>query len=63
MIVIATKDHTTAFVVAIPTPFAPPNAKYPQQELISDIAAPKNADFKIQTFMSFTYKPCQTELI
>ena len=40
----ATKDHTTAFVVEIPTPLAPPYARYPQVQLIRAIAAPKHAD-------------------
>ena len=42
IITIATNDHTTAFVVAIPTPFAPPFASYPQLELIRLIAPPKH---------------------
>ena len=30
----ATKDQTTAFVVAMPTPFAPSFAAIPQEQLI-----------------------------
>ena len=37
----ATKDQTTARVVAIPTPFAPPLALYPNVQLINEI---KNLD-------------------
>ena len=43
---IATNDQTTAFVVAIPTPFAPSFASYPQLELTKAIAPPKQADLK-----------------
>ena len=58
---IAKKDQTTAFVVAIPTPFAPSFAPIPQAQLINDIAKPKLKDFKMHTFKSFKLKPNQTE--
>ena len=58
---IAINDQTTAFVVAKPTPFAPPLAKYPQVQLIKEIAAPKKIAFKIHTPISFIYKPNYAE--
>ena len=45
---IAMNDHTTAFVVAIPTPLAPPDAKYPQVQLIREIVPPNTADLSKQ---------------
>ena len=46
IITIATNESTTAFVVAFPTPLAPPLASYPQLELIRLIAPPIHADLK-----------------
>lgn len=56
-----TKDQTTAFVVAMPTPFAPSFAAIPQLQLTNVIKNPKLIDFNMQTFKSFRHKPNQTE--
>lgn len=60
---IATNDHTTAFVVEIPTPFAPPYARYPHVQLMIAIAAPKKADLSSATDISLINRPCHNELI
>ena len=60
-ITIATNDQTTALVVACPTPFAPPEAKYPQVQLIKEIVPPKAAAFNKQTPKSFIYSPIHAE--
>ena len=57
----ATKDQTTARVVAIPTPFAPPLALYPNVQLINEIKNPYVIAFKILTLISYIYIPYQTE--
>ena len=57
----ATKDQTTAFVVAIPTPFAPSLAAIPQEQLIRVMTNPNAIDLSKQTLTSFIYKPNQTE--
>ena len=60
-ITIATNDQTTAFVVASPTPFAPPEAWYPQVQLISAIVPPKVIPFSRLTPRSFMYIPSHAD--
>ena len=54
-------DQTTDLVVATPTPFAPPDALYPQAQLISAIVKPKLTAFNKHTFMSCIFNPDHTD--
>ena len=56
-----TKDQTTAFVVASPTPLAPPDAWKPHVQLIRAIVPPKATAFNKQTPKSFIYTPNHAE--